>query len=608
MAEEAVPSSPPQQHQVEEGGAALSHTKSFHDRLRALRPKPVPMEETFQLNPLEKLIRYHVIPCKMLLNAAIWILLVVYIFAYHAQNNQYEINSRFGLASALFQPEDNTDDSLKVELTSIDEFVGFVRKVTKAYYDVPEKSCGVFMHYVKGMNDSTPLHPVLTLRVRQTNIFLTNWSSTSIHKYDLSSNNFVGPFGNVTKIDAGFGHTSCQPVKDDNGRLFIPCRNSSLADFFDLILSARITMVLRSVHVHPSSPTASVVRWSIAFDFEMSPHKSVITMTATLDPQQTQRAPMLPVVVCLILLPFCFWDLILRFRQFQRYRIYVTTYLPNWLIPNVAKHKRRFVREWEQKTQNFGTGWTIFAILSDVLVILFSMLSFADSFLYMSNSDLKEWKTLVLGLSVMSQSFLFISYLQHAPRFYVLTKAFATALPHLALYLVGVLPIFVGFALCGTVVFGGFTEVFSTLPYSMVTLFCAMMGDNLVPIFTRIDQTDYYPLRLFSRIYLSAFLVLFICNVLNVALNIVTDSYAHVQEIFEVYQYDQAKCDMKLGGNRVVLSPNVTSQDAANPAAAENNHSNNNNNNQAPLSKEEIRSMIRRIQGAIAFDEAQPKE
>jgi hypothetical protein len=191
-----------------------------------------------------------------------------------------------------------------------------------------------------------------------------------------------------------------------------------------------------------------------------------------------------------------------------------------------------------------------------------------------------------------------ISYLQTSPRFYVLMKALGTALPHLGLYLVGVLPIFVGFAICGTAVFGGFTQTFSTLPNSMVTLFCVLNGDSLLQMFTTIDQTDFIPLRIFSRVFLVSFLGLFICNVLNIALSIVQDSYTHVKEVFEVCQFDQNKCNEKLeGAPPPIEEGNVDGEGTSDVLRGGEDEA-----PQKPLTKREIRRMIERIEQALGAE------
>jgi hypothetical protein len=88
-------------------------------------------------------------------------------------------------------------------------------------------------------------------------------------------------------------------------------------------------------------------------------------------------------------------------------------------------------------------------------------------------------------------------------------------------------------------VFGPFAnDTFGTVPRSMVTLYCLLNGDSVLQLFTEINQTSFFPLRLFSRLFVMVFLAYFINNALNIALAIVVDAYAQVKDLFAVCEFD----------------------------------------------------------------------
>jgi hypothetical protein len=130
-----------------------------------------------------------------------------------------------------------------------------------------------------------------------------------------------------------------------------------------------------------------------------------------------------------------------------------------------------------------------------------------------------------------------IAFLQSTALFSLTDKIFSpptfvsvarTALPQAAMYVVSIAPVFFGYAVCATASLGG-VEPFSTVQSSLVTFFCTMFGDGLMDSFLVLNGSDSLMIALFSRAIYSSFLVLFVCNVLNVIICISQDSFAHVE-------------------------------------------------------------------------------
>ena len=521
----------------------LVMTSTINELRNSMSPKPVPLNETFHLDPLEKLRKYRVIPFTLLINIAILTLLLVFAFTIQNERNQFIASSRYGLAVLFFSPADNTDRSFTVELDTIPEFVEFIRNISVAYFTVPETSSGVYMHYVNSFSDPRPVQPTLSVNYHEGYFGTDLFDSIMIKRFELSEDEPVGPFDNISSLVPV--RESCLPVSD-KGHSYIPCRNSTIGDFFDRMISASIDLKLRGVRMPPSARAASVVKWSVRFDMRFSSHNSVVEVEALFDNEETHLVAPVAVDLCLALLPLALLDFVLRLRSFQLYRLYVLSFLPQWLVPNLVKDRKRFMREWDRRNvKRSGKGWAIFGMSTDTVTVIFCCVSIADSYSFVGNADIVVWQTLLLGLSTMFSCLLLISFLETSPKLYILMKVLSTALPHLMLYLVGVFPIFFGVAICGTAVFGGFTELFETLPKAMVTLFCALNGDSLLDIFSAIDQTDFAFLQLFARIYFCAFLGIFICNVLNIALSIVQDSYAHVKELYISCRFDEIGADQE---------------------------------------------------------------
>jgi hypothetical protein len=92
-------------------------------------------------------------------------------------------------------------------------------------------------------------------------------------------------------------------------------------------------------------------------------------------------------------------------------------------------------------------------------------------------------------------------------------------------FMVGVFPTFMGYALFGMLFFGNRTGRFSTLVASMFTLFSMLNGDILRDTFL-----DLYPIApMVSQLYLYTFISFFIYCVLAVFVAIMEHAYEHVR-------------------------------------------------------------------------------
>lgn len=114
-----------------------------------------------------------------------------------------------------------------------------------------------------------------------------------------------------------------------------------------------------------------------------------------------------------------------------------------------------------------------------------------------------------------------VRYLQYNRNYYMVILTIRYAAPRVLRFLVGVLPIMMGYAFFGMTYFGSESDRFSSFGASMVTLFAVLNGDviretflNLLPVYPAISQ-----------IYLYTFICLFIYVVLNVFIAIVEEAF-----------------------------------------------------------------------------------
>ena len=91
-------------------------------------------------------------------------------------------------------------------------------------------------------------------------------------------------------------------------------------------------------------------------------------------------------------------------------------------------------------------------------------------------------------------------------------------------YCVSVLPLYAAFVVFGVLNFGPYSEKFTNVGKTIISLFSLLNGDDIYPTFTEIEDNQY-PHPWVSRAYIMIFVTTFITSVLNVFIFIIEDSY-----------------------------------------------------------------------------------
>eukprot|EP00817_Percolomonadidae_sp_ATCC50343_P001646 CAMPEP_0117422640 /NCGR_PEP_ID=MMETSP0758-20121206/3447_1 /TAXON_ID=63605 /ORGANISM="Percolomonas cosmopolitus, Strain AE-1 (ATCC 50343)" /LENGTH=279 /DNA_ID=CAMNT_0005205397 /DNA_START=1255 /DNA_END=2094 /DNA_ORIENTATION=+ len=115
-------------------------------------------------------------------------------------------------------------------------------------------------------------------------------------------------------------------------------------------------------------------------------------------------------------------------------------------------------------------------------------------------------------------------YFADYPKFYTLVLAIQRAAPQIIRFFIGSFPIFMAFAVCGTILFGQYADYFEDIDDSAVTLFAAINGDAMHDIFDMLFGNDKI-LAYLSRAFMYTFVLLFICGVLNIFVLIMEDAF-----------------------------------------------------------------------------------
>jgi Polycystin cation channel len=133
-----------------------------------------------------------------------------------------------------------------------------------------------------------------------------------------------------------------------------------------------------------------------------------------------------------------------------------------------------------------------------------------------------------------------VQFFETTTSYYVLITTLKNATPRVARFLVGVLPVFLGYAMFGVAFFATATTRFATVDAASVTLFALLNGDVIHDVFDELHPAH----PLISRIYLYTFISLFIYAVLNIFVAIVEDAFFASKAFQEQQEREYEKLDL----------------------------------------------------------------
>merc|ERR1719319_2034485 len=174
----------------------------------------------------------------------------------------------------------------------------------------------------------------------------------------------------------------------------------------------------------------------------------------------------------------------------------------------------------QQKMQFFNL-WFFISTAANVFNIISCCLNI-QMFLGRADDDATwDYPLAFTGLACAFFWFGLVQYLEHFPNYYGLILTLRMSAPRVLRFVLGVAPVFIGFAMFGVAFFSPHSDLFSNLDTASVTLFALLNGDVIHDVFQ-----DIYPAgRIISRVYLYTFIMLFIYAVLNIFIAIVEDGF-----------------------------------------------------------------------------------
>jgi hypothetical protein len=166
----------------------------------------------------------------------------------------------------------------------------------------------------------------------------------------------------------------------------------------------------------------------------------------------------------------------------------------------------------------FFNLWFIFTTIANTCNVIGAGMS-VDAILNVNQPGYVRF--LFVGLGAMFTWVQVVQYFETTTSYYVLVSTLLRGAPRVARFLVGVFPVFFGYAMFGVSYFSGVSLNFASVDSACVTLFSLLNGDAIHDTFDEI-----YPSSPFvSRVYLYTFISLFIYAVLNIFIAIIEDAF-----------------------------------------------------------------------------------
>jgi hypothetical protein len=176
------------------------------------------------------------------------------------------------------------------------------------------------------------------------------------------------------------------------------------------------------------------------------------------------------------------------------------------------------IKEIEIKTLLFK-GWTFISLLGNSIQIFGSIMSIFDREIAYHTTEL------TLSLGCVFSYINLMKYFENFKNYSDIYLAMKRGLPSSINYLIGVLPLFIGYAFFGKCVFWK-SDRFALISDSIAVLYSLMNGDSVYDIFVDLCDKSYF----FGCIFCYSFCMFSICGIINIFLGIIGEAYVSKKE------------------------------------------------------------------------------
>uniref|UniRef100_K3W605 Polycystin cation channel PKD1/PKD2 domain-containing protein n=1 Tax=Globisporangium ultimum (strain ATCC 200006 / CBS 805.95 / DAOM BR144) TaxID=431595 RepID=K3W605_GLOUD len=495
-----------------------------HARPTRRAAKPMAAVEQLMLSPYEKWLAHGRFPYKIVLHVLLLVLTCAQMGIYGAQNASYMRATHRNWAYFFLPPaaEIGVVPRYQRELFTVNETLEALAFMRDAYYSIGNKSVANYEYILTPSGQITPMQMRVTRRLPHGTLNTTTYDVVE------DPHAAIGPFDpsmslwqqkhllrSLYVIKFSF------PLNDlQYGDYYEECFQWHVHVSFTMIENAQLKAEIDECHV---ARCTSRSFWS-AFK---------------------QRFVWLHIVIALVALVYMALSVKALVRS---YRILVQPLIKGCMyllgsqeresfFKSTFKMKevmgRRTQRFNQLQSDTFGTwtkipfalklklfnGLQLVVFTSLVLLLLSSLWSL---FFLKAYVPIHFWHRLLHATALLLLWSGLVGYLEHNSHIYSIVLTLKWGAPRVLQFLIGVSPIYIGYALFGTIYFGARIKEFGTLSASMATLFAVMNGDVILDTF---DAFDVHHFSVSGKLYLYSFISLFIYVVLNIFIAIVEEAF-----------------------------------------------------------------------------------
>lgn len=236
------------------------------------------------------------------------------------------------------------------------------------------------------------------------------------------------------------------------------------------------------------------------------------------------------IILCIICWIFNIIHIIKRYKIYSVYKIEEEK---NNLedIKMTDKLKDKFAKEdiffnyLIKKKKNIGKRleildiWTALSLISSAIQIIGAILTLFDP------HQFNPLTGFITSMGICLSLLIFIKYLENLGSCSIIYETIRRGLPTSISYLIGVLPVFLGYCIFGKCIFWR-SEFFGTLTDSIATLFSLLHGDSVYGILDDLIHINFF----LGTLFCYSFCILFIVIVMNVFLGIVGEAFVTKKE------------------------------------------------------------------------------
>eukprot|EP01028_Stygiella_incarcerata_P010768 TRINITY_DN573_c0_g1_i1.p1 TRINITY_DN573_c0_g1~~TRINITY_DN573_c0_g1_i1.p1 ORF type:complete len:717 (-),score=152.42 TRINITY_DN573_c0_g1_i1:121-2271(-) len=489
----------------------------FLKRLRkALVPERphIPADEQLLLSPWQKWTRYGRFPYKLVIHALMAFFMTVQLYIYAGHHNRYEFDQKRAFVFAFLKEpvldlREAEYGTYTHETRTIPDFLASINNTVFMYYEYPSIAVDRYRHHY---DDDMIIVPIrMEVEMYRESSLSEDLDSRFHHRMDKS--------------------TITEYYDIDRSNPLGPFNTSNIREMLDSLVSIEMSFVYETSDLSYVVPHC--LEWKIHHIFDATSGgvireyllQDIMNCDGSVAFDEFLTSEDLWSSFIVIFLSLC--SLFLTVLQILRsFKIYQESrkrhaHLKGPSYRAVAFHNL----PWRDKLRFFNL-WFFITIISAVFCIVSSIFTIL-SMTYQASA--RNATALFLGFACFLSCINLVRYFEFTPRFYLLIMSLQKGMPNVLRFVIGVLPIFFGYALLGTAMFGAHTQYFATVDQACVTLFAVLNGDVLRDTYDLTDSMDPW-LSAVSRAYLYTFIALFIYAVLNIFILIMEDAFFTVKE------------------------------------------------------------------------------